>query len=154
MQLEKTFAGFCRRFLSQVSRVKDNSLSRQFSENFIEPKRRWQQNRVLIFGLVPLDPKLESSLSGLYLGPRDGSRGSNVQAMLGWGSRYPRRDNPELTMTKAATKRKPPTTPAANFSASAESDLERNRQRTVIAENSLMALSPPNPKESRASEMG
>ncbi len=49
---------------------------------------------------------------------------------------------------------KPPATRAANFSACAESDLERNRQRTVIAENSSMALSGPNPKESRASEMG
>jgi len=49
---------------------------------------------------------------------------------------------------------KSPATRAANFSAPAESDLERNRQRTVIAENSSMALSPPNPKESRASEMG
>jgi len=58
-------------------------------------------------------------------------------------------------MTKAATmKSKPPTTRAANFSASAESDLERNRQRTVIAENSSMAPSPSNPNASRASEMG
>src|SRR6202158_82675 len=50
-------------------------------------------------------------------------------------------------ITKAATKKsKPPATRAANFSASAESDLERNRQRTMIAENSSMALSPPNPR--------
>src|SRR3989442_405151 len=70
-----------------------------------------------------------------------------IPAKLGWGSRYPRRDSPELTMTKAATtKSKPPTERAANFSASAEWDLERNRQRTTIAENSSIALSPPNPR--------
>src|SRR5438067_10434649 len=50
-------------------------------------------------------------------------------------------------MTKAATtESKPPATRAANFSASAESDLERNRQRTMIAENSSIALTPPNPR--------
>src|SRR5213593_460517 len=70
-----------------------------------------------------------------------------IPAKLGWGSRYPRRDSPELKMTKAATtKSKPPTARAANFSASPESDLEQNRQRTTIAENSLIALSPPNPR--------
>jgi hypothetical protein len=58
-----------------------------------------------------------------------------------------RKDNPELTMTKVATKKsKPPASRAADFSADAESGLERNRQRTMIAENSSMALSPPNPR--------
>src|SRR5437867_10619330 len=70
-----------------------------------------------------------------------------IPAKLGWDSRYPRRDSPELKMTKAATtKSKPPTARAANFSASPESDLEQNRQRTTIAENNLIALSPPNPR--------
>src|ERR1700680_3578378 len=70
-----------------------------------------------------------------------------IPAELGWGSRYPRRDNHELNMTKAATKKsKPPAPRAANFSATAESGLERNRHRTMIAENSSMALSPPNPR--------
>src|SRR5579859_5799903 len=35
---------------------------------------------------------------------------------------------------------------AANFSARAESVFDRNRHRTTIAENSSMALSPPNPR--------
>src|SRR5260370_33008139 len=70
-----------------------------------------------------------------------------IPAKLGWGSRCPRRHNPELTMTKVATKKsKPPASRAADFSADAESGLERNRQRTMIAENSSMALSPPNPR--------
>jgi len=78
-----------------------------------------------------------------------------IPAKLGCGSRYPRRDNPEVTITKAAKKKsKPPATRAAHFSATSESGLERNRQRTVISENSSMALSPPNAKESRAFEMG
>src|ERR1700676_1212931 len=72
---------------------------------------------------------------------------SMIPAKLGCGSQYPRRDNPELMITKAATKKsKPPATRAADFSATAESGLERNRQGTMIAENSSMTLSPPNPR--------
>lgn len=53
--------------LPQISCIEKSSLTRQFLESFIELKRQGQQNRLLILGLVPLDPKLESSLFGLYL---------------------------------------------------------------------------------------
>jgi hypothetical protein len=73
-----TLRNLCR-FL-QVSCVENFSRARQFLKNFIKLKRQWQQNRFLIFGLVPFDPKVESSLFILYLRSRDGQRGPDSAA--------------------------------------------------------------------------
>jgi hypothetical protein len=70
-----------------------------------------------------------------------------IPAGLGWGSGYPTRASVETVTTEAATtKSKPPAIWAAILSARAASDFERNRQRTISAESSSIALSPPNPR--------
>jgi hypothetical protein len=65
--------------LPQVPCVENFSRARQFLKNFIKLKRQGQQNRFLIFGLVPFDAKLESSLFILYLRPRDGQPAPTLQ---------------------------------------------------------------------------
>ena len=79
--------------------------------------------------------------------PKPATTKTTIPTRVRWGSRHLRRDNPALPVTKMArTKTKAPAARAASFSVPAEFGLERNRQRTTIAERSSTALSPPNPK--------
>src|SRR6059058_2025367 len=79
--------------------------------------------------------------------PAAATANTTMPMTLGRGSRWPRRENPEVTTMKAASKKsKAPAKRAASFSALAESDCVRNRQRTLTAEARSMALSPAKPK--------